>query len=81
MGSGTALLVAGLARFGLLTITVGALATSILTGFPVTYRISAWYSTASFAALAVVAVLAIFGFFAATVSTRQAMRAPGVAIQ
>jgi hypothetical protein len=70
--TGTALMMAGLARFGFLSFVVASLATSVLTEFPVTYRISAWYSTASFTALAVVIALAVFGFFAATVSTRTA---------
>jgi hypothetical protein len=81
MGSGTALLVTGLARFGLLTIAVGALGTSILIGFPVTYRISAWYSTASYAALAAVTALAVFGFFASTAGARPKLGRPGAAIQ
>jgi hypothetical protein len=74
MLTGTGLMMTGLARFGFLAFTVAALATSILTEFPVTYRISAWYSTASFTALAVVIALTVFGFFAATVSTRRAAR-------
>jgi len=74
--TGTALMMTGLTRFGFLSFAVASLATTVLTEIPITYRISAWYSTASFTALAVVIALAVFGFFAATVSTRRTARTP-----
>ena len=74
MGTGTAVMMVVLARFGLLPLVAAALATAVLSEFPVTYKVSAWYSAASFTALAVVMALAIFGFYAATVTTRKSMR-------
>jgi serine/threonine-protein kinase len=78
MGTGTALMMTGLARFGFLPIVVGALATSMLVESPVTYRISAWYSSVSFTVLAITIALTLFGFFAATVSTRRTGRLSAV---
>jgi hypothetical protein len=74
MGTGAAAMMIVLARFGFLTLLTAAFSASVLTEFPVTYKVSAWYSTASFTALAVVVALALFGFYAATAGTRESMR-------
>jgi hypothetical protein len=73
MATGTGLMVAGLARFGFVTLVAAALTSVFLTEFPITYKVSAWYSAASFTALGLVMGLAIFAFYAATVTTRKSM--------
>ena len=70
IGTGVAVVMVVLARFGLLALIAATLVTSILSEFPITYKVSAWYSTASFTALAIVMALAMFAFYTATANTR-----------
>jgi hypothetical protein len=51
-----------LMRFGLLTVAVSLFVQTIFNYFPITLRLSAWYSSVAFPALFVVAVLTLFGF-------------------
>ena len=74
MGTWVAMMMVVLARFGLLALIAANLVISILSEFPVTYKLSTWYSTASFTALAIVMALAMFAFYTATANTRRSMR-------
>ena len=61
-GAVTAALLVVLMRFGLLAVMAATFCMLLLSAFPVTSNLGAWYVEASYFALAIAAGMAIFGF-------------------
>jgi serine/threonine-protein kinase len=62
----TAALLAGLMRFGLLTLVVGIFVATVLNGYPLTLDPGVWFGPTSLLMLAIVVTLALFGFRTST---------------
>jgi hypothetical protein len=50
-------------RFGLLALVANFVVYSVLSNFPLTFQVSAWYSGISVTAILLIAAMAFYGFY------------------